>query len=99
MNDAGADPMNLDDFIFSENAATPAGVSSPQPSSIKITEGQASNAHSSAIPIKSRKDTAQFVPQSLPQHGQGDHSEFHYIQRHHRKTSIDDRRVSKLISS
>lgn len=92
--------MNIDDFIFSENAATPAGISlSPQPAS-KPVEFQ----KPTGIAIKSRKEQAQaqqsqsqqqqqqFVPQSVPEHHQN--SEFNYVKRHHRKTSIDERRVS-----
>lgn len=91
--------MNIDDFIFSENAATPAGISlSPQPST-KPAEFQ----KPTGIPIKSHKDQAQaqaeqmqnqqqFVPQSVPEHHQN--PEFNYIKRHQRKTSIDERRVS-----
>jgi GATA-binding protein len=108
------DPMNIDDFIFSENAATPAGIASPLPpaashSSSRSQDHRSSHALTSAIPIKSRKDLAQqqqqqqeqhsqFVPQSVPvqahqQNHQG--NEFHYVQRHLRKTSIDERRVSR----
>lgn len=94
------DAMNIDDFIFSENAATPAGISlSPQPST-KTAEFQ----KPTGIPIKSHKDQAhahaeqtqnqqQFVPQSVPEHHQN--PEFNYIKRHQRKTSIDERRTRK----
>lgn len=75
------DPMNIDDFIYAENMATPGDYSSPQPMSSKQMDESRSGApaHSSltsAIPIKSRKDAAalqqqqqqqdQFVPQSMP---------------------------------
>lgn len=154
--------MNLDDFIFSENVATPAGLGGstssindaaaanfgggggasaaaaaalsgaagaagvnaaappPPPSlagSAKVSSNAASSlanqldedkvlGHpiSSAIPIKSRKESGQqtatqhFVPQSVPvpphHHQRAGQDEFGYLNRHHRKTSIDDRRVS-----
>jgi GATA-binding protein, other eukaryote len=100
-----SEPMNLDDFIFSENLNTP----SPHPAAKPAAE-EKSSAHSltPAIPIKSRKDSAQqqqqqqpqhFVPQSVPfpPHHQRSHDEFNYVTRHHRKTSIDERRVSACL--
>jgi len=118
--------MNLDDYIFSENVATPAGPGSdapppevkagaaavaaaataavPAPAPAPAAPGEEKLGHSvsSAIPIKSRKESAQqthhahFVPQSVPvpAHHQRAQDEFGYVNRHHRKTSIDDRRVS-----
>ena len=115
---AAADPMNIDDFIFSENAATPAGFSpSPQPAPRPAEFQKPSAAH--AIPINSRKaqhhaqqpqhsqsqlqdqiqnqdqnEANQFVPQSVPEPPHHQNTEFGYVKRHHRKTSIDERRVS-----
>lgn len=95
------DPMNLDDFIFSEIVATPAGLPTTpaSPDNVRGAEDKAAHGSSaSAIPIKSRKSAQpqqHFVPQSVPvppHHGNRD--EFGYVNRHHRKTSIDDRRVS-----
>ncbi|KAM0533268.1 hypothetical protein ACHAPP_006096 [Verticillium nonalfalfae] len=75
------EPMNLDDFIFSENMATPVDFSSPQlqppppppprhsHESRSAAPGQPHSLLTSAINIKSRKDAAahqQFVPQSVP---------------------------------
>jgi len=101
LNNSNPEPMNIDDFIFSDNAATPVGIPmSPQPAS-KSTEFQtpaAGGAH--AIPIKSRKDQSeqqqqhQFVPQSVPEPPHRQNVEFNYVKRHPRKTSIDERRVS-----
>jgi GATA-binding protein, other eukaryote len=94
-----SDPMNLDDFIFADNAATPTTLESPQVATLRFGDDR-SGQHSmpSAIPIKSRKDQShQFVPQSVPVpalHQGNQNHEFNYIQRHQRKTSIDDRRVS-----
>lgn len=99
------DAMNIDDFIFSEDAATPAGISlSPQPAS-KLDDDFQRPAAAHAIPIKSRKDQAQhqhqhqqqqhqFVPQSVPEPPHHQNTEFNYVKRHPRKTSIDERRVS-----
>lgn len=102
------EPMNIDDFIFSEDAATPAGISfspllQPNPGDGQNKTIPTAAAH--GIPIKSRKDPAhlqqqaqqqQLVPQSVPEPPHHQSNEFHYINRHHRKTSIDDRRVSLL---
>jgi GATA-binding protein, other eukaryote len=57
---------------------------------------KSSNAVASAIPIKTRKESPpNFVPQSVPvpQHSLRNQDEFSYVQRHIRKTSIDERRV------
>ncbi|KAK1655920.1 hypothetical protein BDP81DRAFT_444563 [Colletotrichum phormii] len=95
------EPMNLDDFIFSENIATPVTNPSPQPTTKHHEDkNQMHPSFASAIPIKSRKDSAaqqHFVPQSVPfpPHHQKTHDEFNYITRHHRKTSIDERRTRK----
>lgn len=104
--------MNLDDYIVSEDAATRAaagpGPDSPSQPEMKAAASEEKLGHSvsSAIPIKSRKESAQkahgahFVPQSVPvpAHHQNAQDEFGYVNRHHRKTSIDDRRVSIIIS-
>jgi GATA-binding protein len=95
-----SDAMNLDDFIFSENISTPLGIGmSPSPElskkDVSLPE-KSSNAVASAIPIKMRKESAQFaIPQSVPvPHNLRNNDEFNYVQRHIRKTSIDERRVS-----
>ncbi|KUJ23425.1 uncharacterized protein LY89DRAFT_573562 [Mollisia scopiformis] len=93
------DPMNLDDFIFSDNISTPAGLgTSPSPELAKKESEKSSNAVASAIPIKMRKESSQFaVPQSVPvpHHNPRSNEEFNYVQRHVRKTSIDERRPRK----
>lgn len=93
-----ADPMNIDDFIFSDKAATPAGIASPQtmPQKATTADNSAAGSRAGAIPIKSRKDSfSPFVPQSVPvaQHPHRNQNEFNYINRHHRKTSIDEQRA------
>jgi GATA-binding protein, other eukaryote len=90
--------MNLDEFIFSDNISTPAGMSPPlELKKEKDVAPIASNTVASAIPIKMRKEPAPIsIPQSVPaqQHNVRNHDEFGYVQRHFRKTSIDERRVS-----
>lgn len=96
--------MNLDEFIFSDNIATPDDYSSPQGISKHIADEPRSGSSalaSSAIPIKSRKDAVaqqHFVPQSVPfpPNHQRIQDEFNYVPRHTRKTSIDERRVSEV---
>lgn len=94
-NDCGQkDAMSLDDFIESQNLAN-----TPSPEKSQGTNQADDTGFASAIPIKSRKSTgSQFVPQSVPAatpYRQSQH-EFHYVRKHHRKTSIDERRVSSL---
>ena len=93
-----SDAMNIDDFIFTDNISTPLGLGmSPSPELSKKEAEKSSNAVASAIPIKMRKESAQFaVPQSVPNphHGPRSSEEFNYVQRHVRKTSIDERSVS-----
>lgn len=79
--------MSIDEFIFS-NMASPTDMSPPDLRDNSRQPG----AVASAIPIKMRKEpVAAFAPQSVPvTHPQ---DEFSYVQRHVRKTSIDERRV------
>lgn len=95
--------MNLDDFLVAENIATPAGAAnSPSPELAKRGEDKPTRSHITAIPIKHRQASLpHFVPQSVPvpAHAPNVQHEFGYITRHHRKTSIDERRVSNSIIS
>lgn len=94
---SGNDAMNLDEFIFSENMSTPAGMSaSPEMDKKDLTAQKSSVPMAISIKNQKRESLPQFVPQSVPtnQHSttrSGD--EFGYIQRHVRKTSIDERQV------
>jgi GATA-binding protein len=100
-NNDSSDPMNLDEFVYSDLISTPAGMSPSPELKEKDAPKSSTNAVASAIPIKMRKEsTASFVPQSVPvpRHNVPAHDEFGYVQRHVRKTSIDERRVSILIS-
>ena len=84
--DESPDDMSIDEFIFS-NMASPTDMSPPD-----HRDNRQPSAVASAIPIKMRKEpVAAFAPQSVPvtQH----QDEFSYVQRHVRKTSIDERRV------
>jgi GATA-binding protein len=97
------DAMNIDDFIFSENAATPAGIASPlNPAQLNGATPSPAAANTNGIPIKSRKDQqpaqSQFVPQSVPEPPQRVNGEFNYVNRHLRKTSIDERPVCRFFS-
>ncbi|PYH97733.1 GATA transcriptional activator area [Aspergillus ellipticus CBS 707.79] len=90
--DLASDPMNLDDFIVPFES--PSDHPSPQ-----ATKG--SEATSAAIPIKSRKDQVAEstpVPASFPHppQEQRKNSEFGYVPRRVRKTSIDERQFFNL---
>lgn len=95
----GADAMNIDDVFFADRPDTPpAGLMSPPPLPYRAADSPAAAA--TAIPIKLRRDSAaQFVPQSLPHDQRPPDDEFDYVTRHHRKTSIDERRVSPPLSA
>lgn len=94
--------MNLDDFIVPSSIASPSGISiSPTSSDLQPT---ASTATASAIPIRkqqqlqeqdtsSARASAPSVPPTIKLGG----NDFDYVQRHVRKTSIDERRVSLAI--
>jgi len=87
--------MNLDEFIFTDSMSTPAGAP-PSPDVKEREQPRSANAVASAIPIKMRKESQAFAPQSVPvqqQHRMHSQDEFGYVQRHVRKTSIDERRV------
>nr|AAB03891.1 nitrogen catabolic enzyme regulatory protein [Neurospora crassa] len=93
----GSDLMNLDDFINGENISTPAGLSlapSPETSSKMADDRTAHHSTASAIPIKARKDqqSQHMIPQSVPAalHHPRMQTEFGYLPRHLRKTSIDE---------
>ncbi|KAE8130781.1 nitrogen regulatory protein area N terminus-domain-containing protein [Aspergillus pseudotamarii] len=92
--DLTADPMNLDDFIVPFESPS----DHPSPSATKITD---STAASAAIPIKSRKDQLRDstpVPASFhhPAQDRRKNSEFGYVPRRVRKTSIDERQFFSL---
>ncbi|KAI0452069.1 hypothetical protein F5B21DRAFT_356832 [Xylaria acuta] len=90
------EPMNLDDFVFADNVAPSAGFTPSLKTGNQETEKSSTRATAAAIPIKSRKASGpHFVPQSVPvPPHQRTRDEFGYVTRNHRKTSIDERRVS-----
>lgn len=94
--DLTSEPMNLDDFIVPSSIASPAGITSPAP-----TEGlvQSRAAQGSGIRITPRNKPAIQIPTNLPPSSMPQtsialnrSSEFDYVQRRVRKTSIDERR-------
>ncbi|KAL8949612.1 MAG: hypothetical protein Q9222_004297 [Ikaeria aurantiellina] len=96
-NNPDSESMNLDDYIFPNSVASPAGVPSPpHPMHHDLTP---TNAVASAIPIKVRKESEQtlqpdFIP-SAPSQDRSRSREFDYVQRRVRKTSIDETRPRK----
>lgn len=98
----GDDHMNLDDFLEPTSIGSPAGVSpSPTPSGSMPDGDPSSTVAVSAIPIKQQQrlqadelSAARASAPSVPPLEQNRTSkEFAYVQRHVRKTSIDERRV------
>ena len=102
---AASDPnaMNIDDFIQPSSVGSPAGLP-PSPSN----ETRASStAIAPAIPIRKANQhhdqdlslAHASAPPVPPQLHRDREDEFSYVQRRVRKTSIDERRVSALISA
>lgn len=98
---AQSDAMNLDDFILPSSVGSPAGLP-PSPSNEMRAP---TNATAPAIPIRKANQShdqnlalarasAPSVPPTIKRE-----NEFGYVQRHVRKTSIDERRVSALSSA
>lgn len=91
------DAMNLDDFIQPSSVGSPAGLLDEPPNEMRAPS------HATAIPIRKPNQSSHdqnlalahasappVPPIVLREH------EFGYVQRHVRKTSIDERRVSPL---
>ncbi|USW48208.1 Putative nitrogen regulatory protein areA, GATA [Septoria linicola] len=98
------DHMNLDDFLEPTSIGSPAGISpSPAPSASVLSPEDSSTATISAIPIKQQQrlqaeelSVSRASAPSVPPLEQSRTSrEFAYVQRHVRKTSIDERRPPK----
>jgi len=92
-----SEPMNLDDFIVPSSIASPAGITSPAPTEgliqSKVPQGSAN------IRITPRNKPSVQIPMNLPPSSMPQtsvalnrSSEFDYVQRRVRKTSIDERR-------
>lgn len=101
-----SDHMNLDDFIVPSSIASP--ISQPSPSaSFDPSTTADSKATPTGIPIRRHQQLQEeaqddFVarasaPSVAPTAVNKTTDEFGYIQRHVRKTSIDERRVIKLL--
>lgn len=87
-----ADAMNLDEFLFYGDGATPSSHEQGQEGPDDDMQDLTPSANASAIPINSKKDSLErFSPQSVP--APRHENEFPYVTRHHRKTSIDERPV------
>ncbi|OAQ96478.1 hypothetical protein LLEC1_07281 [Akanthomyces lecanii] len=89
--------MNIDEFIFPEQAGSPSAFASPR---MPSTASTATAGQPSSIPIQQQPRSeglgSAFVPQSVPDaphHQHRGNSEFNYVQRRVRKTSIDERQV------
>jgi GATA-binding protein len=93
------DLMNIDDFILPSSIATPTGISPIPPDDIDFDLDLSSTVTTaSAIPIKQQQrlqfddlSLARASAPSVPPNTQ--RTDFPYVQRHVRKTSIDERRV------
>jgi GATA-binding protein, other eukaryote len=89
--------MNLDDFIVPTSIASPAGLTPP------VTEVSSRSASkTSAVPIKTKKEAqhstpAPLIPGSVPHPFMqvGRNGEFDYVEKRVRKTSVDEKRVSR----
>jgi len=88
--------MNLDEFIVTSAGTSPAAaVASPQDNEAAYPAMETA----SAIPIKKRQQiqgdlsAARASAPSVPMLPHNGPAEFGYVQRHVRKTSIDERRV------
>ena len=92
------DPMNLDDFIVPSSVASPAGILTPASTETMPSIG---TTHECAMPSKSKPKPNVHIPQSLPASSVPKSSipphrssEFDYVPKRVRKTSIDERRSS-----
>lgn len=88
--------MNLDDFITPHSVASPANISrSPSADAHTVTANASSM---NGIPIRRQKSFVDHdsFGQSAPPVDERKRSEFGYVPRHIRKTSVDERRVSQL---
>jgi GATA-binding protein len=95
------DAMNLDDFIQPSSVGSPAGLLEESPNEMRAP----SHATAPAIPIRKPNQShdqnhalAHASAPPVPPIVNREH-EFGYVQRHVRKTSIDERRVSPVSPS
>ncbi|MCJ1308728.1 hypothetical protein MMC25_002382 [Agyrium rufum] len=93
------DAMNIDDFLDPTSMASPTGIT-PSPPASKAP-GPISTTNS-GVPIKNRKEAQERVHPVFPAGSvpilppdRQRHIDFGYVQKHVRKTSIDDRKTRK----
>lgn len=98
--DNALDPMNLDDYIIPSSVASPSGITSP---ALSESLGQAMSMYGTGFAATALSKAQVHIPQnlppsSLPQSSVALHriSEFDYVQKRVRKTSIDERRGVSL---
>src|ERR1700753_3213557 len=98
-----SDPMSLDEFIFPSSVGSPAGLAdmSLNDGSVARKTSNPSRAISTGIPIRNSSQQSEQAlhlsrasAPSVPPPIISREPEFGYVQRHVRKTSIDERRVS-----
>ncbi|KAI1617473.1 GATA-binding protein [Exophiala viscosa] len=96
MEQSPLDPMNLDDFIIPSSVASPAGLTSPVPVD---APAPSKPFQTPAIPIAARNKPHIEIPKDLPPSSAPQTSvpirrtsEFDYVQKRVRKTSIDERK-------
>lgn len=90
--------MSLDDFIVPHSVGSPTGLSPP------LSTDHLSSDHAVAPAIAIKRDSkgaaddllSRSAAASVPPHALRQ-DEFDYVQKHVRKTSIDERRVSFLV--
>ncbi|KXT19050.1 hypothetical protein AC579_8764 [Pseudocercospora musae] len=100
---AHEDHMNLDEFLVPSSIGTPAGVSPAPSGSVAEAEPSSTSTSLSAIPIKQPQriqaeelSLARASAPSVPPLAEDRQNlEFGYVQKHVRKTSIDERRPPK----
>ncbi|KIW71294.1 hypothetical protein, variant [Phialophora macrospora] len=100
-NEHASDPMNLDDFIVPSSVASPAGIISPAATDPAATEpaAQSKTTQVPGVPIATRNKPQVQIPKNLPPSSMPQTSiptyrtsEFDYVRKRVRKTSIDERR-------
>jgi hypothetical protein len=93
--------MSLDDFIVPTSVASPAGI--PTPSSLDNL-AVSTDLHNPSVPVKPKPTPSVQIPQGVPAASfpkmslpPNRSSEFDYVQKRVRKTSIDERRSVSIL--
>ncbi|KAK4934113.1 Sodium- and chloride-dependent GABA transporter 1 [Elasticomyces elasticus] len=92
------DSMNIDDFIVPSSFASPEALSTTMPTGMDFgQEDISSNGLSTARGSRQPKQANVLPSASMPRHAQQNRrSEFDYVQRRVRKTSIDEKAVGSI---